>query len=118
HNIPVAANQGGRGMGFELEQTTKALGEVDLERLVVEAGEGLDEAAQKKSVTSVAMAFNELLPMIPLFERYGNNPCLEGERAGKWPPDSDPILQNSPYADNFTIMLMYAGRLTPAKGAK
>ncbi|MEQ4204641.1 ABC transporter substrate-binding protein [Actinopolymorpha sp. B9G3] len=118
HNIPVAANQGGRGMGFELEQTTKALGEVDLERLVIEAGEGLDEAAQKKSVTNIALAFNELLPMIPLFERYGNNPCLEGERAGKWPPDSDPILQNSPYADNFTIMLMYAGRLTPAKGAK
>jgi peptide/nickel transport system substrate-binding protein len=105
-------------MGFELVQTTDALGEVDLERLVVEAGEGLDEAAQKKSVTNIALAFNELLPMVPLFERYGNNPCLEGVRAGKWPPDSDPILQNSPYADNFTIMLMYAGLLTPAKGAK
>ena len=114
HNIPVAANQGGRGMGFELVQESDALGTLDLERLVIAAGEGLDESAQKKSVSTVAVAFNELLPMLPLFERYGNNPCLEGERAGKWPPDSDPILQNSPYADNFTIMLMYSGRLKPA----
>ncbi len=118
HNIPVAANQGGRGMGFELVQETDALGTVDLERLVIAAGEGLDDAEQKQNVTAVAVAFNELLPMLPLFERYGNNPCLEGVRAGKWPADSDPILQNSPYADNFTIMLMYAGRLKPAKGAK
>jgi peptide/nickel transport system substrate-binding protein len=114
HNIPVAANQGGRGMGFELVQESDTLGTVDLQRLVIAAGEGLDEGEQKQNVTVVARAFNELLPMIPLFERYGNNPCLEGERAGKWPQDSDPILQNSPYADNFTIMLMYAGRLTPA----
>jgi peptide/nickel transport system substrate-binding protein len=118
HNIPVAANQGGRGMGFELKQTTKVVGEVDLERLVVEAGEGLDQEAQKAIVTKVALAFNELLPMVPLFERYGNNPCLENDRVGAWPPDSDPLLQNSPYADNFTIMLLYAGRLKPAKGAK
>ena len=26
------------------------------------------------------MAFNELLPIIPLWERYGNNPALEGTR--------------------------------------
>jgi peptide/nickel transport system substrate-binding protein len=56
--------------------------------------------------------------MVPLFERYGNNPCLENDRVGAWPEDSDPLLQNSPYADNFTIMLLYAGRLKPAKGAK
>ncbi len=116
HNIPVAANQGGRGMGFELKQTTQAQGEVDLGRLVIQAGEGLDAEAQKASVTSVALAFNELLPMIPLFERYGNNPVLEGDRVGKWPPDSDPLLQNSPYADNFTIMLLYAGTLKPSAG--
>ncbi len=118
HNIPVAANQGGRGMGFELRQETKALGTVDLERLVVESGEGLDEEAQRRTVTSLALAFNELLPMVPLFERYGNNPVLEGHRVDSWPPDDDPILQNSPYADNFTVMLLYAGRLVPAKGAR
>ncbi|MET9021199.1 ABC transporter substrate-binding protein [Actinopolymorpha sp. NPDC004070] len=118
HNIPVAANQGGRGMGFALRQATKVRGRVDLQRLVIQAGEGLDEAAQRATVTTLGLAFNELLPMIPLFERHGNNPALEGVRVTAWPPDSDPLLQNSPYADNFTIMLLYAGRLRPEKGAR
>jgi peptide/nickel transport system substrate-binding protein len=31
HNIPTAANNGGRGMGFELAQTSKTLGKSDLQ---------------------------------------------------------------------------------------
>lgn len=112
-NIPTAKNQGGRGIGFELKQTTSA-GPVDLEAAVVAAGSGLDEAAQKKNVATLALAFNELLPAIPLYERYGNNPSLEGTRVKAWPADSDPIIQNAPYADNFTIMLMFTGKLQPA----
>jgi peptide/nickel transport system substrate-binding protein len=114
HNIPIAANQGGKGSAFELNQTTKAFGKVDLEKTVTEAGEGLDEEAQKKNVATAAIAFNELLPIIPIFERYGNNPALEGDRVKAWPPDDDPILLNSPYADNFTVLLMLTGKLEPA----
>ena len=84
-----------------------------LEQLVVNAPLGLDESAQKDSVTKVAIAFNELLPMIPLFERYGNNPALEGVRVAAWPPDSDPIMLNAPYGDNFTVMLLLTGQLKP-----
>ncbi|HLZ26969.1 MAG TPA: ABC transporter substrate-binding protein [Chloroflexota bacterium] len=113
HNIPIAANLGGKGMAFPLKQTTDALGDVDLEQLVVNAPLGLDEAAQKNSVTTAAIAFNELLPMIPLFERYGNNPALEGVRVKGWPADSDPIVLNAPYGDNFAIMLLLTGQLTP-----
>ncbi len=113
HNIPIAANQGGKGMGFELTQNTKAFGRIDLEKIVNAAGEGLDEAAQKRNVATAALAFNELLPIIPLFERYGNNPALEGTRVKKWPADDDPILANSPYADNFAILLMFTGALAP-----
>jgi len=116
YNYPTSANQGGRGIGFDLKQTTSA-GPIDLEAAVVAAGQGLDEAAQKASVTKVALAFNELLPVIPLFERYGNNPALEGVRVEAWPPDDDPIMLNGPYADNFTILLMYQGRLKPAGSA-
>ena len=108
HNIPTAANQGGRGMGFELKQ-----GGVDLEQIVLNAGLGLDEAAQKDNVTKAALAFNDLLPMVPLFERYGNNPALTGKRVTGWPAEGDPILQNAPYGDNFTVMLIYLGRLKP-----
>lgn len=114
HNYPVAANQGGRGMDFDLKQETDALGKVDLEKVVVDSGRGLNEAEEKKNVTTAAVAFNELLPIIPIFERYGNNPALEGERVDKWPPDDDPIMKNSPYADNFTTLLMLTGRLDPA----
>ncbi|MCW2802049.1 MAG: transporter substrate-binding protein [Propionibacteriaceae bacterium] len=113
HNIPIAKNQGGKGMGFELKTTTKALGDVDLEEVVTQAGSGLDEAEQKANVTKAALAFNELLPMVPLFERYGNNPALEGQRVESFPADDDPILKNAPYADNFVIMWIANGKLAP-----
>jgi hypothetical protein len=51
---------------------------------------------------------------VPLFERYGNNPALEGVRVAKFPADDDKILVNAPYADNFVIMYMYQGKVTPA----
>ena len=113
HNIPVAANQGGKGIAFELTQTTKAFGRVDLEKIVNEAGAGLDEEKQKRNVTVAAVAFNELLPIIPIEERYGNNPALEGVRVRRWPADDEPIMLNAPYADNFTTMLMFTGELGP-----
>jgi peptide/nickel transport system substrate-binding protein len=114
HNIPTAANLGGKGMAFPLKQTTDALGDIDIEQLVVNAPLGLDEAAQRDNVSRAAIAFNELMPMLPLFERYGNNPALEGVRVQAWPPDSDPIFRNAPYGDNFTVMLLLTGQLTPA----
>jgi peptide/nickel transport system substrate-binding protein len=113
YNIPTSKNQGGRGIGFELTQTISA-GTIDMQAAVVAAGAGLDDAAQKQSVTTVALAFNELLPVIPLYERYGNNPALEGDRVDGWPADDDPIMLNAPYADNFTVLLMLQGRLKPA----
>jgi peptide/nickel transport system substrate-binding protein len=113
HNIPIAANLGGKGMAFPLKQTTDALGDVDLEQLVVNAPLGLDESQQKANVTQAAIAFNELMPMVPLFERYGNNPALDGVRVTGWPSDADPIVQNAPYGDNFTIMLLLTGQLQP-----
>lgn len=113
YNYVISANQGGRGMDFDLKQTTDAFGPVDLQKLVVDAGLGLDESAQKKNVTQIAIAYNELLPNWPLSERYGDNPALEHVRVQGWPADSDPVLQNAPYGDNFTIMLMYTGDLKP-----
>jgi peptide/nickel transport system substrate-binding protein len=113
HNIPVAANQGGKGIAFDLTQTTEAFGPIDFEQVVNDAGAGLDEEKQRRNVTVAARAFNELLPIIPLNERYGNNPALEGVRVQRWPADDDPILLNAPYADNFTIMLLFNGDLRP-----
>lgn len=108
HNIQAP----GPGMKFPLKQQT-SMGELDLEKLTVDSAEGLDENAQKAIVTKLSLAFNELLPIIPIWERYGNNPVLEGVRVVGWPPDDDPIYKNSPYADAFVIMMMYEGRLRP-----
>ncbi len=114
HNT-LAKNNGGQGIAFDLKQTTEVAGDVDLDKLTVDSALGLDEAAQKDNVTTIAQVFNELLPIIPLFERYGNNAALEGTRVEAWPADDDPILQNSPYADGIPTMLMLTGDLKPVE---
>jgi peptide/nickel transport system substrate-binding protein len=116
-NNTLAKNQGGKGIDFPLKQTTQVAGDVDLNKLVVDSALGLDEQKQKDNVTTIAQVFNELLPKIPLFERYGNNAALEGKRVDKWPADDDPILKNSPYADGIPTMLMLTGKLKPVGSA-
>jgi len=112
HNT-LARNDGGEGMAFPLTQQTDVLGEVDLQKLVIDSADGLDEEAQKANIGQIAKAFNELLPIVPLFERYGNNAALEGVRVQSWPADDDPLLQNSPYADGIVTITMLTGRLQP-----
>jgi peptide/nickel transport system substrate-binding protein len=104
----------GGGMSYDTTQDTESYGRVDLEKLVLKCASGLDEEEQKATVTKLSKIFNELLPVIPLWERYGNNPALDGERVTGWLPDSDPIYQNSPYQDSFTVMMIMDGTLKPA----
>jgi len=102
-----------KGINFPLNQTTDIVGKVDLEKVVVGAGLGASTDALKANITTAALAFNELLPVVPLWERFGNNPTLTSAVAG-YPPDGDPILSNSPYADNATTILTFQGILKPA----
>lgn len=101
----------GPGMNFPLTQTT-AQGELDLGALTDEAGLGSDLEAQKVIVNQLALAYNELLPQIPLWERYGNNPVPEIRVTG-WPAEDDPVFLNGPGGDPFTIVLLLNGTLTP-----
>jgi peptide/nickel transport system substrate-binding protein len=101
-------------MSYDMTQDTESYGKVDLEKLVIQCASGLDEKEQKATVTKLATVFNELLPVIPLWERYGNNPALDGERVTGWLPAGDPIYQNSPYEDSFTVMMIMDGTLKPA----
>jgi peptide/nickel transport system substrate-binding protein len=105
-----------RGMDFPLTQETEVAGTVDIDQLVVASAEGMDEEQQRSQVTTIALVFNELLNIIPIYERYGNNAALEGVRVQAWPADDDPILQNSPYADGIPTMLMLTGGLEPFQG--
>lgn len=108
HNT-LAVNNGGSGTAFPLQTTTEATGEVDLEAMVVASAEGMDPEAQKVNVTAMAKAYNELLPAIPLWERFGNNCALEGVRVVAWPADDDPLLKQSFYADNIPAMMWFQG---------
>jgi peptide/nickel transport system substrate-binding protein len=100
-------------MSFEIVQPTDCCGEFDFEANIDNQTVGLDTEAQKAMVAETALAFNELLPIIPLWERYGNNPAMDGLHTCGWLPDDDPIYANSPYADSFAVMMILDGTLYP-----
>ncbi|MGP9602337.1 ABC transporter substrate-binding protein [Brachybacterium sp. AOP42-E1-35] len=108
-NTP-ALGEGG-GMQFPLQQTTDVVGEIDLEEEVTASATGtIDEIREKTS--RLALAFNELLPVIPLVERYANNPVVTDAIAGF--PEEDPLYMNSIYSDNFVPIFMFEGTIKPA----
>jgi peptide/nickel transport system substrate-binding protein len=78
----------------------------------VDSALGLDESAQKAAVTTVATVLNDLLPIVPIWERYGNNPALD-KRVTGYPADGDPIFKNAVYGDNFVVMMILDGTLKP-----
>lgn len=106
------SNPEGKGMNFPLQQTIDGQ-EIDMEQLIVNSAQGLDEAAQKAQVAQVALAFNKLLPVVPLWERYGNNPVNEKARVTGWPSDDHYLMKNSAYGDNFVIIALLQGMLEP-----
>ncbi|MGC4191427.1 MAG: ABC transporter substrate-binding protein [Thermomicrobiales bacterium] len=110
-NYPIAINNGGKGIDFSLEQDTDVAGKVNIEDLIVDSARGLDVEKQKSQVTTIAQVFNELLPCIPLYERFGNNAGLEGVRVVAWPADDDPIMKNAFYADGIPTLLMFTGKI-------
>jgi peptide/nickel transport system substrate-binding protein len=89
------------------------MGELDLGALTDQAGQGNDIEQQRELVNQLALAYNELLPQIPLWERYGNNPVPDVRVTG-WPADGDPVFLNGPGADPFTVVLLLSGVLVPA----
>jgi peptide/nickel transport system substrate-binding protein len=101
------------GMYFDLNVSTESVGDVNLSDLMQAAGTGGDAEAQKEALGTIALAYNELLPQIPLWERYGNNPVPSRFAAG-WLPEDDPIYKNSPYADSFVVLQILDGTLGPA----
>ncbi|HLZ47273.1 MAG TPA: ABC transporter substrate-binding protein [Candidatus Limnocylindria bacterium] len=97
--------QANGGMQYPLKQ-----GDTDFAALINAMGDGFDTNKQKDPVTKAAIAFNDLLPIIPLWERYGNNPVNEKKRVAPWPPDSDPIYKNGG-GDSFVSIMIYNGTL-------
>jgi peptide/nickel transport system substrate-binding protein len=100
----------GKGQNFPMKQKLADGTEVDLQQLINDSAAGLDENAQKQKIGTVAKVFNDLLPVVPLWERYGNNPALD-KRVTGWPPDGAPQYRNAVYGDNFVVMMILDGTL-------
>jgi peptide/nickel transport system substrate-binding protein len=96
----------GGGMKYPLKQ-----GNTDFDALIIKMGDGFDTTAQKGPVTEAALAFNDLLPVIPLWERYGNNPVNDKKRVKGWKPDGDPVYKNPWSTDAFTTLMIMDGTL-------
>jgi len=102
------------GIAFPLKQHTKVVGDIDLEKAIEASGTGIDEATLKANITKVALAFNELLPILPLYENIGVAPVNKLKTTG-WPADDDIIYQNSPYSsDCYAMVLLMNGTVKPA----
>lgn len=114
HNYPIAKNNGGKGINYQLNTSVEGFGKVDIKKLVEASGSGIDEATLKKNITKLSQIFNTELPIIPLYERHGNSPVLNGERVKQFPTEDDPITQNSLYADNEVALWILNGKLQPA----
>jgi peptide/nickel transport system substrate-binding protein len=96
----------GGGMKYPLKQ-----GNTDFDALINKMGDGFDTNAQKAPVTEAALAFNDLLPVVPLWERYGNNPVNDKKRVAGWKADGDPVYKNPWSTDAFTTLMIMDGTL-------
>lgn len=113
YNYTMSQSNGGKGMNYALRREVQGFGEVDIEKLINATGSGIDQKVLVANTTKLAQIFNTDLPIIPLFERLGNSPALDGVRVKNFPTNSDPLIQNSLYADNVVILSMLSGKLEP-----
>ncbi len=109
YNAPLSP---GPGMNFPFKQQVDGK-DADLSDMIKQTAVGATDADQKPAVTKMAQTFNQLLPIIPLWERYGNNAAVEGVRVANFPPDSDPVWKNALYGDNPVVILLMNGTLKP-----
>jgi peptide/nickel transport system substrate-binding protein len=97
------------GQNWSLKQKYSG-GDIDLDTLTFDSVKGMDLNKQKEEVSKLAQAFNELLPIVPLFERRSNAPILDGVNVTGWPKDGDPVLANGS-ADQFITAWIVTGKL-------
>ncbi len=106
----VAGEGVGGGMRFDTNVSYSG-GDLNVYEAAVASLQGLDTDAQAEIVEELALSFNELLPVVPLWERYGNNPLNRGVLAA---PESNDGIYNNSGADHFMPYLILTGGVGPA----
>lgn len=108
----LLAGEGGGGMGYDLNVTYSG-GDVNLRELIDASGSGTDRDAQAEIIGQLAVAYNELLPVVPLWERYTNNALNQNFLAV--PGLDDPIYSNfGGGTDGWMVYLILTGQVAPA----
>lgn len=108
----LAGEAGSPGMGFD-NNVTYSAGEINVFDVATMSSEGIDHDAQAALVSELAVSYNELLPAIPLWERYTNNAL--NRQYLEVPAIDDPIFANfGGGADNWMTYLILTGRVAPA----
>lgn len=103
---------GEEGMSFALTQSVDGEN-VDLAALITATDAGIDRDSQAAAVVKLSQSYNRLLPLMPLYERYGNTPLLTTMLKGV-PSADDQIFHNALTADNYVILWLLQGVIAPA----
>lgn len=105
------AGQAGGGMRFD-NNVTYSGGTINVRDVALASGQGVDTEAQAALVEQLAISYNELLPAVPLWERYTNNAL--NRKYLDAPAFSDPIYINDTTADAWMPYLIIKGGIGPA----
>ena len=109
----MAGEAGTAGMNFDVNVDYSG-GMINVFDLSNQSSQGVDRGAQAELVTQLAVSYNELLPAIPLWERYTNNSL--NRNFISVPDSSDPIFANfGGGADNWMTYLILTGVTAPAE---
>jgi peptide/nickel transport system substrate-binding protein len=105
------AGQAGGGMRFD-NNVTYSGGTINVRDVALASGQGVDTEAQAALVEQLAISYNELLPAVPLWERYTNNAL--NRKYLDAPAFTDPIYINDTTADAWMPYLIITGGIGPA----
>jgi len=98
--------ESGGGSKRPAKHTTDVVGAVDFDALLNGMVEGFDTEERKPAATKAALAFDELLPAIPLWERALNIPVNDQARVTGWPSLTDDIFKRSGADSPVTILIL------------
>lgn len=107
----LAGEAAGGGMNFPTEVTYSG-GTLDVRDVAITSGQGTDTEAQAALVEQLAVSYNELLPAIPLWERFTNNALNRNFLDA--PAFDDPIYINDTTPDFWMTYAIMTGLLAPA----
>jgi len=106
----LASNTGAAGVGisFPMVQATSR-GTVDFAKLIQDSIKGWDVQEQRKIVSELAIAFNETLPVLPIYMKQSRNLTSNGLRTVWEGPQN--LYKNSAGDDNFVVYQLLHGMI-------